>query len=256
MRELFTPGYPKIVMKSPGTNGAEADKAALQSPDTRHTGNRDHVQLKVPLIQQSYHWDCGLACARMVLQTSLFHTSGHVQSFRYLNLLNEEEFQSAMQELQLTKSIWTIDLAYLMHHFGVQHQFCTQTLGVDKGYKNQSFYRKHFDAEENRVNQLFAQAKAHGVNVEKRSVTIQELQDHLSRGNVAIVLGCVGQASPTLKKHVAAMVQMRISSLSMWTADPRMDGDKKLILLCRATSAVYALQRHLFVSLLQKKKNE
>ncbi|KAG8597146.1 hypothetical protein GDO81_002174 [Engystomops pustulosus] len=142
-------------MKSPATNDTEADKAALHSQDTRHTDNRDHVQLKVPLIQQSYHWDCGLACARMVLQ--------------YLNLLNEEEFQNAMQELQLTKSIWTIDLAYLMHHFA-------------------SFYRKHFDAEENRVNQLFAQAKAHGVNVEKRSVTIQELQDHLSKGHVAIVL--------------------------------------------------------------------
>ncbi|XP_075687990.1 protein GUCD1 isoform X2 [Rhinoderma darwinii] len=143
-------------MKSPASNDVEADKAALQSPDTRHTDNRDHVQLKVPLIQQSYHWDCGLACARMVLQ--------------YLSLLNEDEFQNAMQELQLTKSIWTIDLAYLMHHFGVQHQFCTQTLGVDKGYKNQSFYRKHFDAEENRVNQLFAHAKAHGVNVEKRKM--------------------------------------------------------------------------------------
>lgn len=37
----------------------------------------------------------------------------------------------------MTKSIWTIDLAYLMRHFGVKHLFCTQTLGVDKGYKNQ-----------------------------------------------------------------------------------------------------------------------
>lgn len=24
-----------------------------------------------------------------------------------------------------------------MSHFGVRHRFCTQTLGVDKGYKNQ-----------------------------------------------------------------------------------------------------------------------
>lgn len=37
----------------------------------------------------------------------------------------------------MTKSIWTIDLAYLMRHFGVKHRFCTQTLGVDKGYKTQ-----------------------------------------------------------------------------------------------------------------------
>uniref|UniRef100_A0A8C6ZJG2 Guanylyl cyclase domain containing 1 n=1 Tax=Nothoprocta perdicaria TaxID=30464 RepID=A0A8C6ZJG2_NOTPE len=113
----------------------------------------DCVQLQVPVIQQLYHWDCGLACSRMVLQ--------------YLNHLDNDEFQKAIHELRLTKSIWTIDLAYLMRHFGVKHKFCTQTLGVDKGYKNQSFYRKHFDTEENRVNQLFAQAKACKVLVEK-----------------------------------------------------------------------------------------
>ncbi|KAM4809464.1 protein GUCD1 isoform 1-T1 [Rhinophrynus dorsalis] len=161
-------------MKNPGHTDPESSKAAQKPPGSSDPDRRDHVQLKVPLIQQLYHWDCGLACARMVLQ--------------YLNLLHEDQFQNAMHELHLTKSIWTIDLAYLMHHFGVQHRFCTQTLGVDKGYKNQSFYRKHFDAEENRVNQLFAQAKARGVHVEKRTVTIQELQEHLSQGHVAIVL--------------------------------------------------------------------
>ncbi|XP_072809570.1 protein GUCD1 isoform X11 [Vicugna pacos] len=113
----------------------------------------DFVQLPVPIIQQLYHWDCGLACSRMVL--------------RYLGQLDDSEFESALRELRLTKSIWTIDLAYLMRHFGVRHRFCTQTLGVDKGYKNQSFYRKHFDTEETRVNQLFAQAKACKVLVEK-----------------------------------------------------------------------------------------
>ncbi|XP_017937415.1 protein GUCD1 isoform X2 [Chiroxiphia lanceolata] len=75
-----------------------------------------------------------------------------------------------------------------MRHFGVKHKFCTQTLGVDKGYKNQSFYRKHFDTEENRVNQLFAQAKDCKVLVEKCTVTIQDIQNHLSQGHVAIVL--------------------------------------------------------------------
>lgn len=78
-------------------------------------------------------------------RTKLFHcheTSGqadlHVLSaHRYLGQLDDGEFESALQELQLTRSIWTIDLAYLMRHFGVRHRFCTQTLGVDKGYKNQ-----------------------------------------------------------------------------------------------------------------------
>lgn len=28
----------------------------------------DFVQLPVPIIQQLYHWDCGLACSKMVLR--------------------------------------------------------------------------------------------------------------------------------------------------------------------------------------------
>ncbi|XP_029777615.1 protein GUCD1 isoform X2 [Suricata suricatta] len=134
----------------------------------------DFVQLPVPIIQQLYHWDCGLACSKMVL--------------RYLGQLDDNEFESALQELRLTRSIWTIDLAYLMRHFGVRHRFCTQTLGVDKGYKNQSFYRKHFDTEETRVNQLFAQAKACKVLVEKCTVSVKDIQEHLAQGHVAIVL--------------------------------------------------------------------
>ncbi|XP_070132133.1 protein GUCD1 isoform X1 [Equus przewalskii] len=106
----------------------------------------------------------------------------------YLGQLDDSEFESALQELRLTRSIWTIDLAYLMRHFGVRHRFCTQTLGVDKGYKNQSFYRKHFDTEETRVNQLFAQAKACKVLVEKCAVSVQDIQEHLAQGHVAIVL--------------------------------------------------------------------
>uniref|UniRef100_A0AC11CR22 Guanylyl cyclase domain containing 1 n=1 Tax=Ovis aries TaxID=9940 RepID=A0AC11CR22_SHEEP len=134
----------------------------------------DFVQLPVPVIQQLFHWDCGLACSRMVL--------------RYLGQLDDAEFERALQELRLTRSIWTIDLAYLMRRFGVRHRFCTQTLGVDKGYKNQPFYRKHFDAEETRVNQLFAQAKTCKVLVEKCRVSMQDIQAHLAQGHVAIVL--------------------------------------------------------------------
>lgn len=62
--------------------------------------------------------------------------SGHCAR-RYLGQLDDAEFERALQELRLTRSIWTIDLAYLMRRFGVRHRFCTQTLGVDKGYTNQ-----------------------------------------------------------------------------------------------------------------------
>ncbi|CAB1321780.1 unnamed protein product [Coregonus sp. 'balchen'] len=114
----------------------------------------DAILLNVPVIRQLYHWDCGLACARMVL--------------KYLHPVSDEEFQGACWELKLTESVWTIDLAYLMCQLGVRHRFCTQTLGVDKGFRNQ--------------------AESKSVVVKQCSVTIQEIQEHLDESHVAIVL--------------------------------------------------------------------
>ncbi|KTF76711.1 hypothetical protein cypCar_00010414 [Cyprinus carpio] len=90
-----------------------------------HTGciMNDDVMLNVPVIRQLYHWDCGLACSRMVLE-----------------------------------------------------------------YLHPSFYKKHFETEEDRVNELFLKAESNGVLVKKCSVTVQEIQSHLEQGHVAIVL--------------------------------------------------------------------
>ncbi|XP_027421961.1 protein GUCD1 isoform X5 [Bos indicus x Bos taurus] len=178
-----TPDAGWTARRAAGAAGAEArgrdlppqrKPAKPTAPGKGRPERGDFVQLPVPIIQQLYHWDCGLACSRMVL--------------RYLGQLDDAEFEQALQELRLTRSIWTIDLAYLMRRFGVRHRFCTQTLGVDKGYRSQSFYRKHFDTEETRVNQLFAQAKTCKVLVEKCRVSVQDIQAHLAQGHVAIVL--------------------------------------------------------------------
>nr|XP_020454952.1 protein GUCD1 isoform X2 [Monopterus albus] len=107
---------------------------------------------------------------------------------KYLHPVSDEEFQRACWELKLTESVWTVDLAYLMCHLGIKHCFCTQTLGVDKGFRNQSFYKKHFDTEEDRVNELFLKAESKGVVIRKCCVTVQEIQSHLEQGHVAIVL--------------------------------------------------------------------
>lgn len=77
----------------------------------------------------------------MPLIDTAMHVS-HLQAVtvyccRYLHPVSDEEFQRACWELKLTESVWTIDLAYLMCHLGIKHCFCTQTLGVDKGFRNQ-----------------------------------------------------------------------------------------------------------------------
>lgn len=56
---------------------------------------------------------------------------------RYLHPISDEEFERVCWELKMSESVWTIDLAYLMCYLGIKHCFCTQTLGVDKGFRNQ-----------------------------------------------------------------------------------------------------------------------
>ncbi|XP_047698857.1 protein GUCD1-like isoform X2 [Prionailurus viverrinus] len=163
----------------------------------------DFVRLSVPIIQQLYPWDCGLACSKMVL--------------RCLGQLGDSDFESALQEPRLTRGIWTTDLAYLMRHCGVRHRFCTQTLGVDKGYKNQSFCRKHFDTEETRVNQVFAQAKACKVLVEKCTVSVGRrcfcrTPDH--QGRFTVLPGCNRATGCIFCNNPACADQMCGTSIS------------------------------------------
>lgn len=93
--------------------------------------------LRVSLLQNgsqvSARRSSGLTHLRVV-SILLIQSAG---CFRYLHPVSEEDFEKACRELQLTQSVWTIDLAYLLRHLEIRHCFCTQTLGVDKGFRNQ-----------------------------------------------------------------------------------------------------------------------
>lgn len=139
--------------------------------------------LNVTSIFQKYHWDCGIACAQMVLSVVAPNIPAE-----------EEDFDAVRQKLKIGKSVWTINLAHIMHHFGVKHYFCTITLGVDPTYQHVGFYTKRdgaesFTEEEKKINELFSSAPEIGINVEKRSVDNTEIINHLAAGdNLAIVL--------------------------------------------------------------------
>lgn len=143
---------------------------------------QESAQLDISNSYQKYHWDCGIACAQMVLSYVLPKES-----------LNEEDFDEMRRRLMIGHSIWTIDLAHMMHHLGVKHHFFTITLGVDPRYSAVDFYTKRreaeiFTEEEKRINELFSRASEVGIKVEKRSVTKEELILHLSAKNPAIML--------------------------------------------------------------------
>ena len=100
-------------------------------------------------------------------------------------------------------SVWTVDLAYVLHHFGVRFRFLTTTVGVDPAYQAEPFYKPTLDADSLRVNDLFAKAKDHNVAIEHRSLDEAELTTLLQpqpieapRGVVASLRAAVSTSSP------------------------------------------------------------
>ena len=64
-----------------------------------------------------------------------------------------------------TKSVWTIDLAYVLRAFGVVSVMFTSFLGVNLQYATASFYREEILRDVRRVERLFASASERGVDV-------------------------------------------------------------------------------------------
>lgn len=156
------------------TTNAVKDSTTNDSTGNERKGeNIAEVRIDVPHIKQQYSWDCGLACSKMVLR---------------MYEKDLDDFSSVCSKLAFGQSIWTIDLANIMKHYGVKHFMCTITFGVDKGYSTKGFYRERFSDDEIRVNSLFEEGKSSGLNLEQRSVTLQEITSHLSRGDVVITL--------------------------------------------------------------------
>ena len=101
---------------------------------------------QVERVKQESEWDCGLACAEMVLRfKSYFHK---IMKFTHIiNNLNEiNKKKRTITSLEFPKinlrtlvhgeNIWTIDLAYLFHSFDINFTFYTTSTEVLPEYSN------------------------------------------------------------------------------------------------------------------------
>lgn len=127
--------------------------AALNEFVARHAS-------EVTYVRQRYQWDCGLACAEMALRAR-----GVVKGTSIGDL----------RRLCDTDSVWTIDLAYLLWHYGVEISFSTLTKGVRVEYGEQPFYRKQFPEDTKRVTELFRESAKLGITVNQQSVDLAEI---------------------------------------------------------------------------------
>lgn len=129
--------------------------------------------IEVPLVNQLSNWDCGLACVLMVLQTiGINNCSLH-----------------ALEKLCGTRSIWTVDLAYLLQSFSVIFSYFTVTLGANPNFSVESFYKDQLPNDLVRVDMLFQRAFEAGIRIECRSFSPEEIALLMLSGRyVAIAL--------------------------------------------------------------------
>ncbi|KAK9806265.1 hypothetical protein WJX72_007781 [[Myrmecia] bisecta] len=133
----------------------------------------------VPHVRQLYNWDCGLACVLMVLRALGIH---------------HQNLQS-LSSLCPTTSIWTVDLAHLLRHFGLDVLFTTMTIGANPEYARESFYMENMAEDEQRIQRLFQGASEAGIRgaseagirVQRRSVSAHELQSFLMASSHLVV---------------------------------------------------------------------
>ena len=163
-------GGPEGIFAMPSV--AAAAKAARAPTRRRRSLKTDDLQVaSVPHVRQSYSWDCGLACILMVLRIG--------------------GLMVTLDDLMVicgTRSVWTVDLAYLLHHFRFEFEFTTLTLGVKPEYSAEDFYKHDIDVDARRVNRLFEGAVSHGITVRESALTIAEITSQVGRGCMFIVL--------------------------------------------------------------------
>ncbi|XP_019173466.1 PREDICTED: protein GUCD1-like isoform X1 [Ipomoea nil] len=129
--------------------------------------------VEVPHINQLHTWDCGLACVAMVLRTLGFSDCNIAE----------------LEELCCTRSIWTVDLAYLLQKYSVDFYYFTVTLGANPKFSVETFYKEQLPSDLVRVNTLFQKAREAGIDIECRSISKEEMSVLILSGNyIAIAL--------------------------------------------------------------------
>ena len=162
--------------REPNNRNAAAKASAVASTSAR--------RLCLPFVRQKRSWDCGLACALMILRELGLRkkeTTGASKKGTRRRRRDEEEEEEEevnishsvrLRDLKAflgTESVWSIEIALVLRAFGAKRvRFYTTQLGAKRQYKNERFYEKTFEMDAPRVKRAFAIAreKSSGIRVE------------------------------------------------------------------------------------------
>lgn len=158
--------------------------------ETRSFGRRRRAgdATDVPHVRQTHNWDCGLACALMVLKALVARADAdektntpNTRAAATKALPSSHGARRAdlptLRRRCATTSVWTIDLAHLLRSFDVcDVALFTVTIGANPAFVKETFYKDSIKDDEARVSKLFAAAADAGILVEKRSVCLRNVK--------------------------------------------------------------------------------
>jgi hypothetical protein len=179
---------------------ASATRAA--AAETGGSGAVTSVHTRVHHVRQNFKWDCGIACILMLMRTR-----------------GDQGMRTREDLIALvgTNSVWTVDLAYIMHKCGLSCVFHTVMEGVREEYAAETFYKDELDEDRARVEKLFRGARTAGVAVKTEAVTIAQIAAAVLQGRLAIVLTDRRILRPKSDEKEAAGLRTRSERVSYKT---------------------------------------
>ena len=131
----------------------------------------------VPHIRQQAEWDCGLACA-----LSILHHFGVSTTLAQLH------------QRVGTSSVWSIDLALLLHSFHLALSFSSTTLGVNPSHSSSTYYSADLPLDLPRITAHFATAASIGIPLHCQSLPLPSFLALLAPPSPSLLLVLVNPA--------------------------------------------------------------
>jgi uncharacterized protein YneR len=125
-----------------------------------------------PNVKQLFSWDCGLAC---VVAVRSLHGG-----------LSCPTLLASLAESFPDKSVWTIDLALLLHSTN-KIRFYTVYAGVNPTHASMGFY-EHLSRDEPRITKAFQTADVLGVEIRLESIGLDYICDRLAAGLAVFIV--------------------------------------------------------------------
>jgi hypothetical protein len=106
----------------------------------------------IPFVQQESHFDCGLACASMVIQS----ITGNI---------SDSPAKLARQN-KVRNSVWTIDICYLLKEHVKDMTYFTSYIGVNfQNACKYPIYTSTLEKDKKRIHARFSKASAAGIRI-------------------------------------------------------------------------------------------